>query len=331
MCKAKLTKLSNRKLIEMAFTQIEEDTGFHIIDKQYGDTYFIAKGPKDSICHFHVKEIPGFLFAFWTTNRFDSIEKALESHTPTWADYYNISSESELVFFTQHERSIDKFKPSYSGFVQGIYRRAWYEKNDKNKRVKKEELYLGDVPDILEFMHDHPIKSYIYSGFGRDKVYYEISGLKALHIYLRDTYCHYKYKIKNKLKLNNLIKVSKKFVKKLKTMNYIIELEQGHSPEISIRLARKNHINTDDFKKDVNIIDKFEEKYFNSISIQTWFEYIVDNETLTPEIIKRDADLNRRFHSYAKSILDIIEGNSKETLEDYLIEKIITINIKEEE
>lgn len=60
----KLKKLSNRELMESAFAQIENDLGFHIKDKNYGDTYFVFKGNEDSICHFHIKEIPRFSFCF---------------------------------------------------------------------------------------------------------------------------------------------------------------------------------------------------------------------------------------------------------------------------
>lgn len=53
----KLKKLSNKELIESVFIQIEE-LGFHVKDKEYGDTYFLFKGNEDSICQFHIKEIP---------------------------------------------------------------------------------------------------------------------------------------------------------------------------------------------------------------------------------------------------------------------------------
>lgn len=60
----KLKKLSNKELIESAFAQIENELGFHIKDKKYGDTYFVFEGNKDSICQFHIKEIPRISFRF---------------------------------------------------------------------------------------------------------------------------------------------------------------------------------------------------------------------------------------------------------------------------
>lgn len=60
----KLKKLSNKELIESVFAQIENKLGFHIKDKKYGDTYFVFEGNKDSICQFHIKEIPRISFRF---------------------------------------------------------------------------------------------------------------------------------------------------------------------------------------------------------------------------------------------------------------------------
>lgn len=328
---AKPTKMSSKKLILDVINQLEEETGFHFIDITFGDTYFIASGPKDSICHFHIKEIPGFLFAFWNTNRFDDLKEAFENNNTLWSDYYGICSKSELVFFTQYERDIDKFKPSYSGFLQGIYRNAWYELNDKRRRVKQEEWYFDDVPNILEFMHKHPIKAYIYSGCGHDKVYYEVSGLKALHIYLKDAFHYHKNRIKDRIHKKHLIHISKRFVKSLNTMDYMIEVEETYKPKINIRLARKNNVNIDDFIEDVNIIDEFENKYFGNIDVSCWFEYIVEDKDLTPEKIENDASLNKRFHEYANIISEILNGNSKETLDEYLIEEVIDMNISKEE
>ena len=43
--------------IETALKCIE-DYGFHIKNRVYTDTYFLYDGDKNSICHFHIKEIP---------------------------------------------------------------------------------------------------------------------------------------------------------------------------------------------------------------------------------------------------------------------------------
>ena len=56
---------NNKELIELAFKQIEEETKFHIIDKEYNDDEYTEEKDKNTICEFHIKEIPGFRFAFW--------------------------------------------------------------------------------------------------------------------------------------------------------------------------------------------------------------------------------------------------------------------------
>lgn len=331
---AKPTKVTNKKLVLDVINQLQEETEFHFTDIKFSDTYFVIGGPKDSICHFHIKEIPGFLFAFWNTNRFDKIEEQLKNNHTLWSDYFEICSKSELVFFTQYERDIDKFKPSYSGFVQGIYRDAWYELNDDKKKIKKEEWYLADIPEILAYMHKHPIKSYIYVNWGNPKAYCTISGFKALQIFTMDALDYHNDIIKNRIHKRHLIKASKKFVKKLKTMDYIIELEQSSKPRINIRLAVRNYVSLEDYKKDVSIIDKFENKYFDDIDISCWFEDISSSDSLTHEKIESNKDLNRRFHEYASMVLSTLKKDpreQKDILDEYLIEKIIDMKISKEE
>ena len=49
----------NKDLMESMFKEIE-NMGYHIKDKLYGDYYFVFEGDEDSVCHFHIKEIPRF-------------------------------------------------------------------------------------------------------------------------------------------------------------------------------------------------------------------------------------------------------------------------------
>ena len=91
-----LKKMTNKELIQSALKSIE-DIGFHVTDVNTGNTYFIFSGEDDSICHFHIKEIPGFLFAFWLTGRFDKLEERME-----WCNSLDIDTKSELIFFTQY-------------------------------------------------------------------------------------------------------------------------------------------------------------------------------------------------------------------------------------
>ena len=54
-----VSKLSNKELMESALSAIK-GMGFTPIDVSYGNTYFCFEGEDDSICHFHIKEIPRF-------------------------------------------------------------------------------------------------------------------------------------------------------------------------------------------------------------------------------------------------------------------------------
>ena len=59
--KLKLSKMNNKEKMLSALKSIE-DLGYHIADYELGKYYFIFDGEKDSICHFHIKEIPRFSF-----------------------------------------------------------------------------------------------------------------------------------------------------------------------------------------------------------------------------------------------------------------------------
>lgn len=294
-----LHELSNKKLIEKALKQIEEETRFHIKDREYGSCYFIADGPKNSICHFHIKEIPGFIFAFWTTNRFDRIEDQIESGHMLWSDYYQIPSDSELVFFTQYERDIDKFKPSYSGFVTGTRRIAWDEGSVDNP-IRKEEFVLHDIVNILEYMKKHPIKSYVYVGARLNHITSELSGIECLKYYINGWISYQRSYYREKFELNYLKNKSIKMLNKLSEFNYILrDYGEGCFPRLHIVIRRKENINYDEYFKQVNLIMDFEDKFFNDISLFLC-EIPLDVDTLNTGGLcnsdrKEDKKLKQRF------------------------------------
>lgn len=303
--KPELTKLTNKELIESALKQIQE-LGYTIQDVKLGNCYFLFEDEDDSICHFKIKEIPGFLFAFWNTCRFDTIEYQIEKngYGETWADSLHINPKSELVFFTQYERELDKFKPSRSGFVTGIYRQAWFESKQENQEdmIRKEEWYMYDLEDILEFMKKHPIKSYVYSMNQSINIWDEISNYKALKLFITDWYCDKKHKLINYLKLKRDTYCSLKFVKKLKTMNVIVfDRGENWSPRLQISLRRRKPLILEQYEQDLDLIDTFEEKHFNKgVSIDLWDENI--NENSTKEDLDKDKDLEERYFKMIETI-----------------------------
>lgn len=327
MGEAKLSKLSNKNLALSAIKEIEEYTGFHATDIYFTNTYFLFDGPKDSICHFHIKEIPGFLFAFWNTNRFTKISQCIDNNILLWSDQYKVSSKSELLFFTQSEKEIDKFKPSYSDYVQGIYRSAWYEKSEEtNRRIKNEEWYLSDVPEILTWMHNHPIKAYVYGG--RENIWYEKSDLQCLRYYVKSKFSNWKYDHAKSKQIKKDSKISMKFVRKLKAMDYLVTLSEDCTPSIHIKLAIPDGADEDDIEHDVGLLNKFIDKDYLYTDVNNWFVYN-GPEGLTDEQYKEDRDVHKRFYSFAKDVMNIVKGKSKHTLEEYAIDKILAYRLKE--
>ena len=149
-----MSKSRNRKLIESLFKQIEKELGYHIVDKQFGNCYFIVESKEpDTICHFHIKELPGYLFGIWNICRYDTIQYEIENNLSLWSDNLHISSKSELIFFTQYEKEVDKFKPSRSGMVTGL-RRITYEEDDKLIT----EWDIDELEVVLNYMKNISIK-----------------------------------------------------------------------------------------------------------------------------------------------------------------------------
>ncbi len=53
----KLTKLTNQELMN-SILKVMQDMGYTIKDVVMGNCYFLFEGENDSICWFHIKEIP---------------------------------------------------------------------------------------------------------------------------------------------------------------------------------------------------------------------------------------------------------------------------------
>lgn len=306
-------KLTNKELIENLFRAIETD-GYHITDKIYGNCYFLFEDEDDSICHFHIKEIPGFLFAVWNTCRFDNIRTQIRKNGigNTWADSLQISPKSELVFFTQYERDIDKFKPSQSGFVTGLYREVWEESEtaDSDKLIMVEEWNKYDLDDILKFMKKHPIKAYVYCGLTINNIYQELSGLTCLKIYIEDYINHIKYKLEKYLKLKYQIFVSKHLVKKLGNdyYSFIALRDECWTPRLEVILRRKENIDYRVLVRKEKIVDTFKDKYINDIGIEQ-FDFVLDKEPMTDEDIKEDKKLLERYKSVVQAYYDDLESD----------------------
>lgn len=312
-----MSKSRNRKLIESLFKQIEKELGYHIVDKQFGNCYFIVESKEpDTICHFHIKELPGYLFGIWNICRYDTIQYEIENNLSLWSDNLHISSKSELIFFTQYEKEIDKFKPSRSGMVTGL-RRITYKED--NKLIT--EWDIDELEVVLNYMKKHKYKAYVNIYNENKFVYRELSGITCFKIYYRDKWNRFTTNIKNNLKLKIQIYKSKKLIKKLKDVYYYI-LDYGENcyPRIHIIVRRKPNIDIDTFIDNINTLQKFD--YDNTDISVFWMDKDI-SERLNKKERQEDKDLLKRFNDIQSNLIE--EANDPENDEPRIL---IETNVK---
>lgn len=278
--------------------------GYTVKNDVYGNSYFFFEDEEDSVCHFEIKEIPGFLFGIWSTCRFDPIEKQIkESETGTWADSLEIHSKSELVFFTQYKRDMDKFKPSRSGFVTGLYRQAWVESNNDDNDVKvKEEWNTFELEQILTFMKKHHIKSVEYASLQVRHVWDDDrSNFKLFRSFIHDWIYHWKSQLKKYIRLKYEIAISKRIAKKL-TQSKVLLVDRCNNcfPRLELFIRRKHNVDMAIYEKEQYKLDKFYDKYIHRISI-TQLDIDILDENITEDDMEKDKKLSDRFEKIVES------------------------------
>lgn len=307
----------NRKLIEELFFQIENNLEYHIVDKEFGNCYFIIESKEpDTICHFHIKELPGYLFGIWNICRYDTIQYEIENNLSLWSDNLHISSKSELIFFTQYEKEIDKFKPSRSGMVTGLKRITYIE---NNKSIT--EWDIDELEVVLKYMKKHKYKAYVNIYNENKFVYKEYSSFKCFRIYYRHKWNRFTTNIKNNLKLKIQIYKSKKLVRKLKDVYYYI-LDYGENcyPRIHIIVRRKPDIDIDTFIDNINMLQKFD--YDNTDISVFWMDMDISEKMNKKERMK-DKDLLKRFNDIQNNLIE--EANDPQNDEPRVL---IETNVK---
>lgn len=251
----------------------------------------------------------------------------MENNRILWTDTYRVCSKTELLFFTQYERDIDKFKPSRSGFLTGIYRDTWLEqKNDESVEHQVEEWHMYELEDVLAFIKNHPIKAYVYSGAQIRRVENEVSGLKCLKIFIEDAIHYRKNRLKNWLAHKIQLNASMRLVHKLGDYyySYVIVRSEEWSPRIEIMIRRKNVADADfkKYEKLENMLYKFDDKWFNAIELSQ-YDYELSTEKFTKDEIKEDKKLMETFIDRLDYFLndtetscDLIWCNCKELLKN---------------
>lgn len=307
----------NRKLIEELFFQIENNLEYHIIDKQFGNCYFIIESKEpDTICHFHIKELPGYLFGIWNICRYDTIPNLLKHNSSLWSDNLHINSKSELIFFTQYEKEIDKFKPSRSGMVTGL-RRITYEED--NKLIT--EWDIDELELVLSYMKKHKYKAYVNIYNENKFVYKEYSSFKCFRSYYKHKWNRFTTNVKNNLKLKIQIYKSKKLVRRLEDVYYYI-LDYGENcyPRIHIIVRRKPDIDIDTFIDNINMLQKFD--YDNTDISVFWMDMDISEKMNKKERIE-DKDLLKRFNDIQNNLIE--EANDPQNDEPRVL---IETNVK---
>lgn len=307
----------NKKLIEDLFQQIETELEYHIIDKQFGNCYFIIESKEpDTICHFHIKELPGYLFGIWNICRYDTIKYELENNLTLWSDNLHINSKSELIFFTQYEKEIDKFKPSRSGMVTGLRRITYKEDNKLITEWDIDELEL-----VLSYMKKHKYKAYVNIYNENKFVYKEYNSFRCFRTYYRHKWNRFTTNIKNNLKLKIQIYKSKKLVRRLKDVYYYI-LDYGENcyPRIHIIVRRKPDIDIDTFIDNINMLQKFD--YDNTDISVFWMDMDISEKMNKKERIE-DKDLLKRFNDIQNNLIE--EANDPQNDEPRVL---IETNVK---
>lgn len=297
--------MTNKEIMDSVLKEINA-MGFHTKDVQYGNGYFLFEGDDNSVCHFHIKELKGFKFALWTTNGFDDIEKQIKENGVgwTWANSLEIDPRSDVVFFTQYERDLDKFKPSRSGFVYGLYLDSWEEEND-NGVVEKVTRWreLDGIEAILKYMKNHYYKAVEYAGRQTRYIWEDdISGFKAFRQFIHDWNYTLRHRLYDYMKLKNTIRASKHLLRKTKlSYGVIMDRGSGWHPRIEVLLRRKPDIDIDVYKKEQTRIDKFEDKYWNNLSL-TQFDIDITEDHITEKELKIDRDEKEHFKDYVSKI-----------------------------
>lgn len=312
-----MSKSRNRKLIESLFKQIEKELGYHIVDKQFGNCYFIVESKEpDTICHFHIKELPGYLFGIWNICRYDTIQYEVENNLSLWSDNLHISSKSELIFFTQYEKEIDKFKPSRSGMVTGL-RRITYKED--NKLIT--EWDIDELEVVLKYMKKHKYKSYVNIYNENKFIYRELNEVNCFKLYYKHKWNRFITNIRDNLKLKIQIYKSKKLIKKLKDVYYYI-LDYGENcyPRIHIIVRRKPNIAIDTFIDNINTLQKFD--YDNTDISVFWMDMNISERLNKKERIE-DKDLLKRFNDIRSNLIE--EANDPKNDEPRIL---IETNVK---
>ena len=253
MRERKVKKLSNLALMKAAIEDLQKETNFTFTDITYGNGYFVFNFGANTVCHFHIKEIPGFRFALWNANNVN-----LEGFG---AEYKN----AELILFSQPELTIDKFKPSRSALKEPLSR-YMIKPNDSDSWV--EEWSDWGAVQLLQFMKKHKYVAFSIGQQDYYNIYHYQSGFKCFIDYVSTHFYYWKEDLKTKIKLHIISKeVIRKF-KKLNNVNVILsDYGECWSPRLHLFFTCKEDMTDNESNKLDIVYNTLLDKYFRDLSI----------------------------------------------------------------
>lgn len=251
MKEVKPKRLSRRKLVESAIQYLEKETGYHSVNIRFGDGYLVDSG-KDSVCWFCFKEIPGYTFAFW--------------HKDIWntKGFGPEFEQAELMLFTQADLTRDKFKPSRSCMKVPMFR---YNFKDNNKDYWEETWNGCCGVKMIEFIHDHKYRAFYIQSFSEWLPWEYVSGFSAFIEYYRVRIQDW---IEKKKEVYKLKKISKDIIMNLKNIDglraTLSDYGDCYSPRLHLFVYLKSKL-AKDVQEYNKVMDYLEDKYWNSVSI----------------------------------------------------------------
>ena len=243
--------ISNLELMNQALKTLQEDTGFHFKNIKFGDGYFIFSYEKNTVCHFEIQEIPGFLFGLWNTKNVD-------------VNYYDSTyRDAELILFSQAKITLDKFKPSNCALRAPLGRYRYLVKPDNNNI----EWSNYNAEALLKYIKNHRLEAYYKSNFSDWDVNIAFNTFDLIIDFIKTRLYKLKDYIKTKFDEYKIRYITKKLLSNLKVKAFLIDEGECVSPRLDLAILPDETFTESDYSNLYTILDMFDEKYFSILSV----------------------------------------------------------------